>query len=232
MTFRLFITALFLLSPVALAQTTKPAANDAQLELRATAAFNRGEYAVALPMLQKLAESAKADPDRLGRINEQIRVCRSELKATPDALLTPPEPAPSDAERTPHPAPKAGEVREMPVKDLGNFNYDADKGGNIPEDVKRLDGAKLRVRGFMVPMDQADSVTQFALVADLFACCFGQPPQVQHTVIANCPPGKAVSYYPDELVVEGVLNVEEKKEDGFIISLFEIEVASVKPAAK
>jgi len=120
----------------------------------------------------------------------------------------------------------------MLIKDLGNFNYDADKGVKIPEDVKKLSGSTVRIRGFMIPMDQADSVTQFALVADLFACCFGQPPQVQHTVIANCPPGKAVSYYPDELVVEGKLKVEEKKEDGFIVSLFEIEVSSVKPAAK
>ena len=233
MTLKLSISSILLLASVAFAQTTQPAANvDAQLELRATTAFNRGEYAVALPMLQKLAENVKSDADRLGRIEEQIRVCRSELKATPDALIQPPPTPPSDAERKPHAPPKPGEVREIPIKDLGNFNYDADKGGNIPADVKALNGATVRVRGFMVPMDQADSVTQFALVADLFACCFGQPPQVQHTVIANCPPGKAVSYYPDELVVEGKLKVEEKKEDGFIVSLFEMEVASVKPAAK
>jgi hypothetical protein len=41
-----------------------------------------------------------------------------------------------------------------------------------------------------------------------------------------------VSYYPDEIVVEGKLNVEEKKDDGFIVSIFEVEVNSVKPAAK
>ena len=232
MTLKLSISSLLLLTSVAVAQTTQPAANDGQLELRATAAFNRGEYAVALPMLQRLAEGAKTDADRFGRINEQIQVCRTELKATPDALLTPPPAPPSASERKPHAPPKPGEVREIAIKDLGNFGYDADKGGNIPEDVKKLSGATVRVRGFMVPMDQADSVTQFALVADLFACCFGQPPQVQHTIIANCPPGKAVSYYPDELVVEGKLKVEEKKEDGFIVSLFEMEVASVKPAAK
>jgi hypothetical protein len=223
---------LLVLASVTVAQSTQPATPDGQLELRATAAFNRGEYAVALPMLQKLAEGAKSDADRLGRIEEQIRVCRTELKATPDALLTPPAPPPSDAERKPHAPPKAGEVREILIKDLGNFNYDADKGGNIPEDVKRLSGSTVRVRGFMVPMDQADDVTQFALVADLFACCFGQPPQVQHTVIATCPPGQGVSYYPDELVAEGKLKVQEKKEDGFIVSLFELEVTSVKPAAK
>ena len=96
----------------------------------------------------------------------------------------------------------------------------------------RLHGATLRLKGFMIPMDQADSITQFALVPSLFACCYGQPPSVQHTIIVNAPKGKSVSYFPDEIIVEGKLTVEEKKEDGFVISLFEIQCDSVKPSAK
>ena len=84
----------------------------------------------------------------------------------------------------------------------------------------------------MIPMDQAEHVTQFALVPSLFACCFGQPPQIQHTIVVACPKGKAVNYYPDEIMVEGTLKVDEKKEDGFIVSIFELECSSVKPAAK
>ena len=103
---------------------------------------------------------------------------------------------------------------------------------NIPDDVKALSGAKLRLHGFMIPMDQADSITQFALVPSLFACCFGQPPQLQHTIVVNCPKGKAVSYYPDEICVDGTLKVDEKKEDGYIVSIFEVECSSVKPIAK
>jgi hypothetical protein len=37
----------------------------------------------------------------------------------------------------------------------------------------------------MIPIDQAENITSFALVPSLFACCFGQPPQVQHTVFAR-----------------------------------------------
>jgi hypothetical protein len=84
----------------------------------------------------------------------------------------------------------------------------------------------------MIPLDQADKIKQFVLVPDLFACCFGQPPQVQHSVIVSCPEGKAVSYFPEQIVVEGKLNVEEKKDDGFIVSIFQVDVTSVKPAPK
>ena len=120
----------------------------------------------------------------------------------------------------------------MTIKELGNFDYDAEKGGNIPDDVKALSGSKIKVKGFMVPMDQADSITQFALVPSLFGCCYGQPPQLQHTIIVNCPKGKSVSYFPDEIEVSGKLTVEEKKDEGFIVSIFEVECSSVKPAGK
>jgi hypothetical protein len=134
--------------------------------------------------------------------------------------------------RKPIPAPKPGQVTDLMIKDLGNFEYDIEKGGNIPADVKALSGTKFRTRGFMIPLDQAESISEFALVPSLFACCFGQPPQIQHTLVVHCPKGKAVSYFPDEITVEGTLKVEEKKDDGYIISVFEIDASSVKPAPK
>jgi hypothetical protein len=139
---------------------------------------------------------------------------------------------PSDEERKPHKKPKDGEVYELKIQELGNFQFDQEKGGNIPKDVKALSGSNLRLTGFMIPLDQADKIRQFVLVPDLFSCCFGQPPQLQHSVIVSCPEGKAVSYFPDQIVVEGKLNVEEKKDDDFIVSIFQLTCTSVKAAPK
>ncbi len=214
----------FLICATCFAQTTQPTA---ALELRASQAFSRGEYAIALPMLQKLAEQLKDEPDRAGPIREQIRVCEKNIDQQQIAAMTGAEPA-----RTPHAKPAAGQVLDTTIKDLGNFEYDSDKGGNVPADVLALSGSKVRLRGFMIPMEQAEKITQFALVPSLFACCYGQPPQIQHTIVVHCPKGKAVGYHPDEIVVEGVLTVEEKKDEGFIVSLFEVEVDSVKTAPK
>jgi hypothetical protein len=135
-------------------------------------------------------------------------------------------------DRKPHKKPKDGEVYALSIQELGNFEFDQEKGGNIPKDVKALAGATVRLTGYMIPLDQADKIKQFVLVPDLFACCFGQPPQVQHSIIAACPAGKAVSYFPEQIVIEGKLNVEEKKDDGFIVSIFDVNVTSVKPAPK
>jgi hypothetical protein len=217
--------------------TAAPETNAAALEVRADQFFMGSEWAQARDMYKKLAEMVKDDPARLGRIEERIRSCDRNLaklsKVTPStAASVAASPPPTGEQRKAHPAPKDGQVLEMTIKDLGNFDYDQEKGGNIPEDVKRLAGQPVRLRGFMIPMDQADNITKFALVPDLFACCFGQPPQIQHMIVANCPEGKAVGYSPDEIVVEGKLNVEEKKDDGYIISIFEVSVSSVKAAPR
>ena len=221
----------------AAAPTSQPSPNS--LEIRAAQAFNAGQYALALPLLQRLERDLAKEPEKLGPVQERIRVAKAQVEqaakknnTTVEQILEAAAPAPTAETRIPHKKPQPGEVVSLQIKDLGNFEYDADKGGNIPADVVALNGATVRVTGFMIPIDQAENITSFALVPSLFACCFGQPPQVQHTVVCNAPAGKAVGYYPDELVVEGKLKVEVKKDEGFIVSVFEIDVTSVKPAVK
>lgn len=206
----------------------------AQTQHNADMAFNRGEYAKALPLYQKLADSFKSEPAKLGSVQEKIRVCEKAIEtAKKQQPTTLPTVADNTAEvRKPHVRPKDGQILDLAIKDLGNFEYDQEHGGNIPADVRALEGIKIRLHGFMIPMDQAENITQFALVPSLFACCFGQPPQIQHTIVATCPKGKAVGYVPDEIVVEGTLHVQEKKDDGYVVSIFEVGVSSVKPAAK
>jgi hypothetical protein len=234
-------TLLLVAGSVSAEPTTKPAPAKPQAaatvqdtEFQATQAFNRGQYAIALPMLQKLTTAFKDQPDKLGPVQEMIRVSQKAIATAnvqKNAVAVAPTPASNEA-RTPHPAPEAGKVQEMTIKELGNFDYDTEKGGNIPDDVKRLSGSQIRLRGYMIPIDQAERITKFALVPSLFECCFGQPPQIQHVVIVDCPPGKSVSYFPDELQIEGKLTVEEKKEDDVITSIYEVQTSSVKPAAK
>jgi len=223
----------------AMAQTTKPSQeNIGAMELRAQTAFDKGDYATALPLFMNLEKKLSDKPDKLGPIQEKIRVCKKNLLKDPPKDLQnflnqkPADSAVTPEKRKPHARPKDGQVLELAIKDLGNFEYDAEKGGNLPEDVKALNSAKIRTHGFMIPLDQADNITEFALVPSLFACCFGQPPQVQHTMVVHTPKGKAVGYFPDEIIVEGTLVVNEKKEDGMIVSVFEMNCNSVKPMAK
>ena len=206
-----------------------------ELQLQANEDMGRSDYAAALPLLQKVSEMLADQPDQLGPVLEQIRVCRHQMlnAAAKPAVSTPTQSVPLLVDGGPrhiHPAPAASDTVEMPIKELGNFDYDATVGGNIPSDVLRMDGCHFKTMGYMIPLDQAESISEFALVPSLFACCFGQPPQIQHTIVVHCPKSKAMSYFPDELVVEGTLHVKEVRDSGFIVSIFQMDASSVRAA--
>lgn len=237
------------LGSVGLAQTTQPAISQADLaasEFRATQAMSGGQYSVALPLLQHVALGLTSKPDQLAQVNEQIRVCQKNLTgavSTPATLPSAvvalgPTGAPVDPTmimdpklRLPHAAPKPGQAIELQIKQLGNFMYDPIATGGIPADVQAMNGCTLRTHGYMMPMDQVENITEFAFVPSLFGCCYGQPPQVQHTIIVHTPPGKSVAKYTSqELIVEGTLKVSETKDDDFVISIFEINASSIRAA--
>jgi hypothetical protein len=198
-----------------------------ELEQMANDYFEQGQFKQALPLLKAVAVRYRNQPEKAAPWIEKVRVAEEKL-----GTISPPPEGINGVPRTPHVLPKQGEVYDVTLKRLGNFDYDAENGGNIPDDVLKLSGATVKIRGFMIPLDQADRITRFVLVPDLFACCFGQPPSLQHTIVVQTPQGKSVKYYPDEIDCTGILTVEEKREDGFIVSVFTLNVTSVKPAPR
>src|SRR5579862_5184777 len=61
------------------------------------------------------------------------------------------------AARKAHLPRRPGELRQMTIKELGNFEYDPeDKSSTIPGDVQALEGMSVRLQGFMIPTDQAE----------------------------------------------------------------------------
>jgi hypothetical protein len=118
----------------------------------------------------------------------------------------------------------------MTIKQLGNFEYDPVKGGDIPADVQALNGAKVRLNGYMFPLNNALKVTDFILVPSLTSCCYGQPPGVQHIITAHTPKDLAIEPVTDEIIVEGTLIVKVVREDDYTSSIFELDATSIKLA--
>lgn len=224
---RFIFAALLVLCAQAKAQTTRLSLSAGQIELAANLIFDREDYGSALPMYERLLDLYDGNAVKIESIQERIRFCKRNLK-NPATL---PAVKKVEGPRKPHEKPKADEVLDLDMRDLGNFEYDPEKGG-VPQDVAALSGVKFRTRGFMIPIDQTERMTQFALVPSLMACCMGLPPGVNHMIVARAPAGKTVKFSPDEIVVEGTLKVAEKKEDGFVVSLFEVDCTSVKAAPK
>src|SRR6185503_14732840 len=96
--------------PVAKLDPKDEALTGAALALRAQQAFNRGEYAIALPLLRKMANEAADQPAKLGSIQERMRVCEkalAALKEDPQSNATAKQGQPTEETRKPHIPPKA-----------------------------------------------------------------------------------------------------------------------------
>jgi hypothetical protein len=155
-----------------------------------------------------------------------------QAKASAPLIVTParsaPQPAETSGPRQPHPAPKPNELRELTIKQLGNFDYETDK--KIPEDVHRLNGMSVRLSGFMIITNESEHIHEFALVPSFFSCCYGQPPALQHVVVVSCPKDHPVEYSDGPINVEGTLTVKELKEEGYVTSVFQVAAKDIKAA--
>jgi hypothetical protein len=209
------------------------AATFAEMLQAADTAYEQRDYAKANMLYTSLLSAPELDRKMAGAIKCKRTICQINLDPTavskaPPATIPATQPATQPVVRQPHAKPQPGEVRDLDIKALGNFDYDPVRGGGVPDDVKQLTGLHVRMVGFMVALTQVNKITEFALVPSLTSCCYGAPPQVQHTIMVSCGAHPA-TYSADPVVVEGVLKVDEKREEGYTISLFEITDGSVKP---
>ncbi len=224
----------FLLLGVSLLALNARADDAASMLSKADQAFAAADYQTAMDIWSKL--DGQLSPEQATVIKERTRFATRQLALMKERGITPAtQPAQVSAPatqpaRVAHVKPKQGEVVEMGLHDLGNFDFDESKDSVIPDDVKALSGSTLRITGQMIPLDQVGKVSRFILVNDLMSCCFGVAPKVQNVVYVTLPEGKWVESTSERIMIEGVLKVEVRKEDGYVLSLFELSPKSVKYA--
>ncbi len=131
------------------------------------------------------------------------------------------------SDRVPHTRPAPGQMVEMTLKELGNFEFDPNKDAEVPADVNLLEGAKVRLKGVMVPLTQGEKITQFALM-EPGSFESHDPPGPQRFVICKTAADKAVEYtYDHVIVVEGTLHIHIQRDDNYTNRIFEMAVTSV-----
>jgi hypothetical protein len=167
----------------------------------------------------------------------QIRIQSAALLlAAALAVAAPPASQPAttqpspQAARVPHTRPPEGKTMELLLHELGNFEYAEGNDDTIPADVRQLDGVRVRLPGQMLPIDSAARVSQFLLVNDMMSCCYGSAPKVQTVALCKLPEGKWLSATGERIMVEGILHVKVKREEGYVTSIFQVDAQSIKMA--
>jgi len=129
---------------------------------------------------------------------------------------------------------RADDTNAVPVKLsfdlLKSWTYVESKKTPIPETITKLDGRRVEMVAYMMPLTEIDKIKEFLLVPYLWGCCYGEPPAVNHMVVAQMTGGKTAKFSSDEIKVRGIFHCGEVREDGDLVGLYRIEVEDiVKP---
>ncbi|MEM4298293.1 MAG: DUF3299 domain-containing protein, partial [Nitrososphaerota archaeon] len=98
---------------------------------------------------------------------------------------------------------------------LMTWQYEPKSNSSPPETIKRLDGHKVRVIGFMYPLQEGASIQYFCLLRTTQTCCYGPRPQYNQYIFVEM--AKPTTFYRlDPVSCVGKFKVDPNPEEGFI----------------
>lgn len=115
----------------------------------------------------------------------------------------------------------------LPFDELTSWPYEDGLKG-MPKRIKDLSGKKVLMTGFMLPIDEVQNIKEFLLVQSLWACCYGQPPDIHGIIRVVMPKGKTTDYFFDPLKIIGTFKVEATVMDGYCVDIFQLHVESIE----
>jgi len=93
----------------------------------------------------------------------------------------------------------------------------------IPQAVKELDGHKVAISGFMLPLDDENGGTRkFILMRNQITCCFGGANRLNEYVVVTMNGPKPVPYDASPVTVRGTLTVGPEFEDGALNGIYQM----------
>jgi hypothetical protein len=97
---------------------------------------------------------------------------------------------------------------DIALKLMKDEKFVAEK--HLTEKVEKLDGKKIRIKGYMHPgVFVKSGIKQFVLVRDNQECCFGPGAALHDCIMVDMDPGKSTDYTTRVVEVEGVFKLQE-----------------------
>ena len=101
---------------------------------------------------------------------------------------------------------------------MAKLNIDT---GDMPENLKRLDGKTLEVSGFIVPLEldeYIDQVKEFLLVPDPFSCYHVPPPPLNQIIHVSMKKAIPLDMDYRGVTIKGVFNISPHEYDSKLMS--------------
>lgn len=151
-----------------------------------------------------------------------------------DLYLRPPAQATAEAVDAPLPEPDAKGRLPIGFDRLSGFDYEpaptepapAQRLDGIPESIRKLDGKRVVLRGFMLPLSSLDgrTATQFLILRSPSACCFGVMPRPNEWLVADASKRPQATRMDEPVDFTGTLRVGAKYERGAFAGIYGLEI--------
>lgn len=112
---------------------------------------------------------------------------------------------------------------------IASLSYDT----QIPDKVKQIDGQKVAITGFMLPIDVDKGKAQrFLLLKSTMSCCFGVAPRINEVIYVESSKKQKIQTVMDmPITVFGKLSVGQQfREDLMLMGVYQLELDEVKRA--
>jgi len=126
---------------------------------------------------------------------------------------------------------RSGGIREIT---FDTIKFDIDKGepferSMLTKSIERLDGARVRIRGYMLPSFQQSGIKQFVLVRDNMECCFGPGAALYDCIVVEMQGDQTCDFSVRPIAVEGAFTVREfKGPDDTHLAIYHLEGERVR----
>ena len=110
---------------------------------------------------------------------------------------------------------------------IASLSYDTE----IPDEVKQIDGKKVAIMGFMLPIDvDKGKVKRFLLLKSTMSCCFGVAPRINEVVYVESSKKQKIQTVMDTpITVFGKLSIGQQfREDLMLMGVYQLELDEVK----
>ncbi|NWF53628.1 MAG: DUF3299 domain-containing protein [Syntrophaceae bacterium] len=111
-----------------------------------------------------------------------------------------------------------GKELALSFSTLMTWHYEPKTNPKPPESIKKLDGHRIRIMGFMFPLQEGKTISHFCLLRTTQTCCYGPRPEYNQYIFVEM--AKPTSFYRlDPVACVGKFKVDPSPEEGFIYRL-------------
>ena len=126
-----------------------------------------------------------------------------------------------------------GKADALPDTNFAELKAYDTAAGVAPEQLEALDGAVVRINGYLRRADVRGRVKDFRLVGDLLRCCQVDEPAVNAVIACELGEGRSFTHEERPYRIIGEFHVEEERdEEGKVVGLYRILVEDVQHLVK